>query len=165
MPKSEEQAVIYYTLAAGQGYAEAQRKLDERNNVSYTKEQDYNNAMKLPLLNGTYDVSKVVSYFNGANVAIEPDGKVIVEGNCIHIRIPDNNILKDKTIKIVKDLHRDKRAGNPELTYILYQTSEGKEIGIYSDKLHLDGKTYVLGQTILIQIDNSIFFEISWTIF
>ena len=123
-------------------------------------EQKQNNIIKLPFKEGTFDVLQVVSHFNGDNITMTPNGKVSIKDNSINISIPSNKILKDRTIKITKDLKRNKMFGEPERTYKLYQALDGKEIGIYfDDSLEAIG---ILEQKILISFDNSISFEITW---
>lgn len=123
-------------------------------------EQKQNNIIKLPFKEGTFDVIQVVTHFNDDYVTMTPSGKVSIKDNSINISIHGNKILKDKTIKITKDLRRNKKFGEPERTYKLYKASDGKEIGIYfDDSLEAMG---VLEQKILISVENSISFEIAW---
>lgn len=122
--------------------------------------QKQNNIVKLPFKEGTFDVIQVVTHFNDDYVTMTPSGKVSIKDNFINISISGNSNLKAKTIKITKDLKRNKKFGEPERTYKLYETSDGKEIGIYFDNsLEAMG---IIEQKILISVDNSISFEITW---
>lgn len=123
-------------------------------------EQKQNDVIKLPFKEGTFEVLQIVTHFNGDNITMESNGKVCIKGNSINISIPKNKFLKDKIIKITKDLKRNKRFGKPERTYKLYQTSDGNEIGIYiDDDLEAIG---IIEQKILISVGNSVYFEIAW---
>lgn len=122
--------------------------------------QKQNNIVKLPFKEGTFEVIQVVTHFNDDYITMTPSGKVSIKDNFINISISGNSNLKDKTIKITKDLKRNRKFGKPERTYKLYETSDGKEIGIYFDNsLEAMG---ILEQKILISVDNSISFEIAW---
>lgn len=117
-------------------------------------------VVKLPFKEGTFDVLQVVTHFNGDNMLMTPSGTVSVKGNTIRIRIPENKLLKDKTIKITKDLRKTKQFGEPERAYKLYQTSDGLEVGLYFDNsLESVG---LVEQKILITVNESVAFEIAW---
>lgn len=124
--------------------------------------REQNNIVKLPFKEGTFDVIQVVTHFNDDYVTMTPSGKVSIKDNFINISISENHILKDKTIKITKDLKRNRKFGKPERTYKLYETSDGKEIGIYFDNSLESMGVRTLEQKILISVDNSISFEIAW---
>ena len=120
--------------------------------------QEQNNTIELPFKSGTFDVIQVASYFNNNSIKMEPEGQITIKNNVIQINIHGNSYLQDKTIRITKDLKRNKRFGNPAHTFDLYETSDGQEIGIYSD----DSFGGVKAQVILIPINESVTFEISW---
>lgn len=124
--------------------------------------REQNNIVKLPFKEGTFDVIQVVTHFNDDYVTMTPSGKVSIKDNFINISISENHILKDKTIKITKDLKRNRKFGKPERTYKLYETSDGKEIGIYLDNSLESMGVRTLEKKILISVDNSISFEIAW---
>lgn len=122
--------------------------------------QKRNKTVNLPFKSGSFDVIQVVTHFNGNSIKMEPEGKVTIEGNVIHVNIPGNSYLEDKTIRIIKDLKRNRRFGDPERTYDLYETSNEQEIGVYfDDSFESIG---VLEQKILIPINESAMFEIAW---
>lgn len=122
--------------------------------------QSQGKVVKLPFKEGTFDVLQVVTHFNGDNMLMTPRGTVSVKGNTIRIRIPENKLLKDKTIKITKDLRTTKKFGEPERAYKLYQTSDGLEVGLYFDNsLESVG---LVEQKILITVNESVAFEIAW---
>lgn len=117
-------------------------------------------VVKLPFKEGTFDVLQVVTHFNGDNMLMTPSGTVSIKGNTIRIRIPENKLLKDKTIKITKDLRKTKEFGEPERPYKFYQTSDGLEVGLYIDNsLESVG---LVEQKILITVNESVAFEIAW---
>lgn len=123
-------------------------------------EQTQNKTVKLPFKSGEFDVTQVTTHFNDNNMKMEPEGKVTIERNVIQVNIPGNSYLKNKTIKIVKDLKRNKQFGDPLRTYNLYETSDGQEIGLYFDNsFEIVGS---LIQMILIPVNESVAFEIAW---
>lgn len=129
----------------------------ERGNSNYSSEA---NSLELPFKDGTYDVLEVVTYFNGGDLSLEPEGNVTIDGDIIKITIAGNTYLNEKSFKISRDLKKTRVFGEQEREYNLYEVSEGGQIGLYYDNsFEMFG---VVEQRILLTANDSVIFEIAF---